>query len=114
MKRDEAFRLGLTTYEADRPCKANHWPSKRYVSTGACTKCQAMYKKTYSHSLLKVQVPHDLKPQVIQMLQAFGCIVHGQDAQQSHTSTGLDTGWRPTPPALPPLPPGPVFLKPGD
>lgn len=54
MKRKEAHALGLTTYEPDAPCRHGH--RLRYVSTGACTKCQKGARATWGRQFLRAAI----------------------------------------------------------
>lgn len=50
MTRKEAARLGLKKYNTTKPCIRGHH-SARYVNTGACSSCIAVYSREYRERL---------------------------------------------------------------
>lgn len=73
MKRLEALATHSTTYDADKPCRNGHWPTKRYTSAGACVTCmQQRYKHTRHPLSRTVIVPQELAPAFDAMCVAMG------------------------------------------
>lgn len=73
MKRSEALVTGSRTYDADKPCRNGHWPTKRYTSAGACVTCmQQRYKHTRHPLSRTVIVPVELLPAFDAMCVALG------------------------------------------
>jgi hypothetical protein len=86
--RDQALSLGLKHYYTGKPCKRGH-AAPRYVSTGACTRCQGAATSTAHQNrnfrlagftTISARVPPHLVDAVRAMLHGLGVAIVGEAA----------------------------------
>jgi hypothetical protein len=78
MKRIEAIDTGTTIYDADKPCRAGHWPTKRYTSNGMCVSClKHRYQHTRHPLSRRVLVPSEVAVAFEALCASLGVTIIG-------------------------------------